>query len=814
MGAFRLQLVIFLVSAVGIAYQVALMRIFSIAQWHHFAYMIISIAMLGFGASGVSLALLRAPIEGREARLLSIAFALLAISLPGCYWLSQRIPFETFELVSQPGQRRCLLALYFVLAAPFFLVSACISLTFLLAPNRVGHLYGTNMLGSGAGALGVVAMLHIISPEWLPLLLAIPAGAAYVAAGMRGSTRFRASIAGIIAALVIAAVVALPAARDVFRIRLSAYKGLSYVMQFPDARVVGRQVSPMAVVTAVASKQIRETPGQISNYPMNALGPMPEQIGLFFDAGGVSPVNRFDGSFAPMAYLDYVTGAVAYRLVDQPEVLVVGAGGGTDVLGALSHGARHVTAVEVNPAVFTLWNRKLRDFGGDLYRHPKVTPVVADGRGFLQSHSHQYDLIDIALLDSFTASAAGVQALSESYLYTVEALSLYLHRLTPQGVLTITRWLKTPPRDTLKMFATAVEACERSGLDNPAQHLVFIRSWNTGTIVVSKAPLSEVQVSQVRTFCESRWLDLCYVPGIQADEANRYTILDRPTHYEFAMDMISGRREAAYQESIFYLRPATDDCPHFFRFFRWSAVPQLLAGLGTQWVPFVEWGYITLIATLIQGAAVSLALIFLPLLVLARGGSARAGKRWVIAYFAALGLAYMFLEIAFIQRLMLFLAYPVYAVAVVLTGFLVFSGLGSWFAGNVRMPPARLVALAAAGITAAVTFHLLALPALFRAGAGWPDPLKIAVSLAGLAPLAFAMGIPFPVGLQRIADQNTPLLPWAWGINGCASVVGASLATLIAVHAGFRILALLALVLYGIAAATLKEYERTGKVRE
>jgi len=393
MGAFRLQFVIFLVSAVGIAYQVALMRIFSIAQWHHFAYMIISIAMLGFGASGTVLALARARISRREGRLLPAASALLVISLPGCYWLSQRVPFETFELVSQPGQRSYLLALYLILSVPFFFVSTCITLAFFLAPNRVGRLYGTNMMGSGAGALGVVAMLHAIPPEWLPLLLAIPAGAAYIAAGTRGSMRFHVSVAGGIAALVIAAVAALPGARQALDIRVSAYKGLSYAMQFPDARIVGRQVSPMAVVTAVASKQIRETPGQISNYPMSALGPLPQQIGLFFDAGGVSPVNRFDGSFAPMAYLDYVTGAVAYRLVEQPAVLVVGAGGGTDVLSALSHGARHVTAIEVNPAVFTLWDRALREFGGGLYRHPKVTPVVADGRGFLQSHSDQYDLI-------------------------------------------------------------------------------------------------------------------------------------------------------------------------------------------------------------------------------------------------------------------------------------------------------------------------------------------------------------------------------------------------------------------------------------
>ena len=797
----RLHGAVFLVSAVGIAYQVGLTRILSIAQWHHFAYMVISIAMLGFGASGTVLALGRTRMRGHEDRLLSCAAGWLSLSLPACFVLCQYIPFETFLLASEPRQIVYLLALYLVLAWPFFLVSTCITLGFFLAPGHAGRMYAVNMLGSGIGALSVVAMLHTVAPSAIPFLLTIPAGSAYAwAVSGRPWARTRAFA---MTAIVVAMIVGprwVSGLEELTRIQVSQYKGLSYALLLPDAKVVVERSHPLAVVTAVSSKRLRETPGQISNYPMEQLGALPEQVGLYFDAGGVSPLSRFTGDLQPFAYLDYVTSAVAYHLVEQPSVLVIGAGGGADVLSALLHEARHVTALEINPAVFRLCDNELRDFGGALYRHPLVTPVVADGRGYLQSHEQRFDLIQIALLDSFNASAAGTQALDESYLYTVEALALYLERLNAGGVLAITRWLKTPPRDALKIFATAVEACERAGIHDPAQHLAFIRSWNTGTVLVSKAPLNAAAIQAVRNFCRERGLDRCYLPGIRAQEANRYTLLEEPCYYDFAQQMLFGDREALYRGSLFYLRPGTDDRPHFFRFFKWAALPRLWQGMGLSWMPFVEWGYVTLAATLVQGVAVSAVLILLPLTVLARRPAVRRKKRWVVLYFAALGLAYLFLEIAFIQRFMLFLAYPVYALAVVLTAFLCFSGLGSLLADRAGPMAVRSLRLAVMAIGLFSLAYVVVLPVVFRAGAGWPDAVKIGGSILLIAPLAFAMGLPFPLGLQRVARLEQRLLPWAWGINGCGSVISASLATLIGMHLGFRCLVLAALILYGLAA--------------
>ena len=448
-------------------------------------------------------------------------------------------------------------------------------------------------------------------------------------------------------------------------------------------------------------------------------------------------------------------------------------------------------------------------FAGGLYQRPDVTLVVAEGRGYLQSHERQYDVIQVPLFGSFTAAASGVHALNESYLYTVEAFGLFYRRLTPGGVFVVTSWLKSPPRDAIKVFATAVEALRREGVAEPGKHLVMIRSLNSATLVVSKAPLSADDVAAVRVFCQARSFDPCHFPGILEEETNRYVVLSEgAVYYSAAQALVSDHAEDFYRDYLFYVRPATDARPYFFRFFKWTSLPRLVRGMGAAWAPFVEWGYVALIATMLQAGVASVVFILAPLLALGRAPAARGLKRWVVLYFALLGLGYMFLEIVFMQRFMLFLAYPVYSVAVVLTSFLFFSGLGSCAAGRLAARSARNVAVAVAGLAAVATVYLAVLGPVFEALAGLPDAAKIALSVAGLAPLAFCMGIPFPLGLQAAANRSDALLPWAWGINGCASVLGATLATAGSVHLGFPAVVMMALVCYGLAALALRPMVR------
>lgn len=823
-----------MIGGVGLAYEVTLTRIFSIAQWHHFAYMVISVALLGFAVSGTTLGLLRRRIRGRELRLLRLSAFLLALALPGCTALSQTIPFETFQLVVRPVQLWYLLLLYLVLAVPFFLVSSCIVLGFMLAPERVGRVYFANMVGSGVGAAAAVGLLFLLPPARIPYALAIPVALALLVASVGRARPERARHRnGLRRAVAAAALAAVPAIFAVFPglpirpaglpgagtagsgIRISEYKGLAYAMDLPDARVVAEAMSPLSVVTAVGSPLLRETPGQISGYPMGELGPLPEQRGIYFDADAVSPVHRYDGAPGSFAFLDFVTSALPYQILEEPRTLVIGAGGGTEVWNAIVHGAIHVTAVEIDPGVLRLVRGPLREFSGGVYERPDVIPVHADGRGYLASLStaESFDLIQIALLDSFNASAAGVRALSESYLYTIEAVELYLRRLSPGGVLAVTRWLEVPPRDAIKMFATLVEAAERAGIAEPGRHIAFIRSWNTGTLLLSRSPLSATQISAIRRFAGDRGLDLAWLPGLGLAEVNRYTVLDEPLYWQAASRILSADREAFYRDYLFHVRPATDDRPHFSRFFRWSSLPALRVAMGGRWLDLVEWGYLALVATLLQAVVLSLVLVMGPLALATwwrsrlrtpeEEGPARSPVVRVVLYFGALGLAYMFLEIAFIQKLMLFLAYPVYAVAVVLSSFLVFSGLGSAYADRRPAPPGRLVATAVVLIAGFAGLYLLLLPGLFAAWSGWPDIGRIAASLALLSPIAFLMGIPFPSALQLVSDRYGSLVPWAWAVNGAASIVGAVLATLLAVHLGFTAVVGLAVGLYAGAALVL-----------
>ena len=783
------------------AYQIVLMRIYAIAQWHHFAYMIISIAMLGFGAAGTLFTILKPQIIGREQGMLTLSTFLLSISMPLCYALGQWIPFETFHLVSQPSQLGWLFLLYLVLAIPFFLVSTIITLSFFLTPKHIGRVYFVNLLGSGLGAAAVVGLLFRFPPDTLPYLLSLPV---LTMAWLLSRTTTRAVRAtGLLSLLLLAGWLGIAGMQP---LRLSSYKTLSYIQQFPDTEIIAQAQSPLSFIHVARSALIRETPGQLGRYPFSEKGPLPTQIGLIFDAGSISAVNQAAPSYP---YLEYATPAVAYHVTEAPHVLVIGAGGGTDVWMALQHGARHVTAIEVDPSVFPLMDVALGEFSGHLYRRSDVTPVVAEGRGFLQARDARYDLIQIALIDAFNAAASGVYALSESYLYTREAVQLYLDHLSDDGVLAITRWLKTPPRDAIKLFATFVEAAEAAGLDDPGAHLAFLRSWNTATILLSRSPWTETQLSAIRAFAVSRGFDMDWLPGLQPGEINRYTIMERPLYAEAAVALLSPQRQEFYRDYLFDVRPATDDRPYFFQFFKWSTLQVLWREMGWEWVPFVEWGYIALLATMVQGGLAGLLLILLPLWRLGRLESLPSGvKGHVVVYFTALGIAFMFLEIAFIQKFMLFLAYPIYAVAVVLTGFLIFSGLGSLLADQWRGNRSNLVTAAVAVLSLIAICYVVFLPAYFRLAAGWSDGARVGLSLLFIAPMAFCMGIPFPTGLQRVSDRYASLLPWAWGINGCASVVGASMATFTAIHFGFRTVVLSALVIYAVAALVLSRLYR------
>jgi spermidine synthase len=799
-----------LLSAAGLAFEVLVMRLLSIVSWHHFAYMVISLALLGFAASGTFLSLFGSALRPRFAVAYLANATLFSVTTFASFALGQRLPFNPLELVWEPRQTLWLLALYLVLSVPFFCLANAIGLVLHRFPAHVHRTYRADLLGAGIGAAGVVALLSLFHPT---VCLELLSSAGLVAAGVAAcDDRLgrRWSLASGMVALGVLVPLLLPGSWS--ELRISQFKGLSAALRVPGATVVAETSGPMGLLTVVASPTVplRHAPGLSLAFP----GRLPEQLGVFVDGDSLSTVDRIEASGTLPEYLDYLTTALPYHLLDRPAVLVVGAGGGTEVASAAAHGARRVDAVEANHQMARLVEERLAEYGGGLYRRPEIRLEVAEARSFMARERRRWDLIQVALVDSFSAAAAGVHASSESTLYTVEAVASMLDRLEAGGMIAFTRWVELPPRGNPKLFATAVEALERRGVTEPGAHLAWIRSWNTATLLVAREPLGREQIAAVRRFADERSFDLAWYPGMDEREANRYNVLPEPYFHRAARALAGPEKESYLERYKFHIAPATDQRPYFFRFFEWQTLPELLELRGRGGTPLIQWSYLIVVATLAQATVAGVVLVLLPLWLRRRSSLRREGAGRVALFFLVLGLAFLFVEIAMIHHLTLFLGHPLYSVAVVLGSFLLFAGLGSGASQQVvqaasrwrRVPESlrrRAVGLPAAGAALLTIGDLVILPHLVAAGMGLPAPARILTAILVLAPLAFLMGMPFPLGLARVGARSPDWVPWAWGINGAASVVSAVLAVLLAMHLGFSAVLAIAAALYLGAAALL-----------
>jgi SAM-dependent methyltransferase len=761
-----------LISGAALAYEILLIRLFSIVEWHHLAFLIISLALLGYGASGTLLAVAREPLlrhfHGAAA---TAASAFGAMSF-GAFLIAQRIELNSLEIFWSTRQFGRLFILYLLFAVPFFCAATAIGLALTKFGAETPRLYRADLIGGGTSAAAATGLLFFVHPV---TALQLVAALGFIAAALFARKAIAIAIIGIVA-VIAARPLALP-------LRLSQFKELSHAMRIPQARVIDERSSPHGLLTTVVSPAVpfRHAPGLSLAFG----GQIPEQIGVFTDGGGMTPIVQSKS----VAYLDYLPTAIAYHAgTPKKRVTVIGAGGGSEVLSALVHGATEVTAVELNPQMVAL----VRAHGGP-YDDPRVRVVTAEARQFIRESAARYDAIQLALVGSHGASAAGTAALSESYLYTVEAMRELIAHLRPGGYLVLTRWMQSPPREVVKLLATVIEAQER-----PAHRIALVRGWNTATLVVKNGDFAPHELAAIRTFCDDRSLDVDYAPGVRREETNQLNVLEEPYLFDAATALVAGgrTREDFYERYKFNVRPATDERPYFFHSFRWSALPELLQLRARGGMPLMEWGYLVLVAGLAQASVAALVLIILPLLLVRRrastGREPTSEATWrLVVYFGAIGLAFLFIEIAFMQRLTLFLGQPLYAIAVVLSSFLVFGGLGSGASARIK---SDRVPLLVAGIALVALAIARVLPTI---ALGLPDLAKIAISVALVAPLAFVMGMPFPIGLRRLTEAD---IPWAWGINGTASVLSSMLATLVAVHFGFSVLVMFAAVLYAVAA--------------
>ncbi len=792
-----LLLAVGLVAGGALALEVLLTRILAIVHWHHFAGMVISLALLGYGASGSALTLLldrlrpQAPLAFAGAATLFGLTALVSVAL------AQAVPFNALELIWTVRQWLWLAVLYLLFAVPFFFAAACTGLALACFPAPVGRIYRFDLLGAGIGALAAVGLLGFVRPDRaLPLVAAAgPIAAALVLAGIH---RRLAAAALIVAVLL----VGLAAATNWPALRISPFKPLPQALLVEGTAIVAERTSPIGLVQVVRSERIpfRIVAGLSL---MNRQEPAP-QLGLFIDGEGPVPITRFTGAWGPLAYLDSTLAALPYQLQPdsrRPRVLLLGLGGGSDLLLALRHGAARIDVVEPDGSVADLLGGELASFAGPILARPEVRLHVDTARRFTAAAQAPYDLM---VLHPYPAG--GRSTLAESFATTVEAFTGYLQGLAPDGILALPHPLRLPPRDSLKLVLTALEALDRLGAAEPAGHLVLVRSWDSVLLLVRRTPFPEPELAKVEAFAEALAFDLGWHPGMAREAADRFNLLGEPALFDGVAALTGPDRAAFVADYAFDIRPATDDRPYFFDFFRWRALPALWAAARQGSAGLLDWGWPVQLATLGVAVLSGLVLILLPARLLARRADRRL-RRATAAYFLLVGLGFLLVEIAVLQRLILLLGDPVHAFALTLATFLVFAGIGSGVAAKAEDarrgaggPWFGRLAWIALLVAVLAVAHALVGPWLLAQGLQFAAVPRAALAVAWVAPLAFVMGLPFPLALARVRAVAPALVPWAWGVNGCASVVAAALAGLLAMSLGSSNTILLGAAAYAVAA--------------
>jgi hypothetical protein len=783
-----------LVSCAALASEILLTRFFAIVHWHHFAYMMISLALLGFGASGTFIFLARRTLLRHFAAAYSINLLLF-----GCFTLlgpaiAQQLPFRVEELLWNPRQPFWLVATYLVLSLAFFCAANAIGLALTAYRARASRLYAADLVGAGVGSLLILLALVFLTPEHALKLLA----AAGFAAALLAAFELRWGRAPWLAAAVTGLLLALLTPAAWLRPEPGPYKALSQALLVKGTRVLEERSGSLGRVTVIESPLVplRHAPG----LSLTSTSEPPPQLGLFTDGDQMDAITATAGDGERLAFLAETTSALAYEIARPRSVLVLGAGGGLEILRAHELGATAIDAVELNPQVVRLLTDDYRDYTGGLVQRPGVSLHVSDARGYLAGSDRRYDLIQMSLA---AAPAGGLGGLSEDYLHTREALQLYYRHLAPGGFLSMTRFVQVPPRDGLKLLAGTIAALEASAVAEPGRQLLVIRGWQTVTVLAKRGEVTAAEIARIRAFADRHSFDVAWYPGMPRALANRNNLLPEPWFYDGIRALLGPGAERYIATYPFDIRPTSDERPYFHNFFRWPAFLEAWHARGRGGMALLEAGYAVLAAIVLQALLAGLALIVVPLVLLRRQGAAPADRWRVLAYFTGIGLAFLFVEIVFLQKVQLVVHQPTVALALVLAVFLIGAGLGSAWTARVSGPDARrTLGVAVCGIVLLGSIYSALFDPLLAALVGVPLPLRAAAAALLMLPLAFLMGTPFPLALRELTES---LVPWAWGINGCASVVSPALATLLAIDLGLSHVLWLALLIY---IATLSAFPR------
>jgi spermidine synthase len=741
--------------------ELALTRLFSVVLFYHFAFLAISIALLGLGSGGVFAYLGKGWLGRFSTRaLLSWLCVVNAVVVPVVLEIVLHVPVSLS--LSRANFLR-LTAIYLASAVPFFVTGLEFSILFARESRHISRLYGADLLGGALACLGVVPLLNLLGGPNTVLFAAVMASLA--GAVWAAIANVRKLTLGLAAALLLVIginhsgkLIDVVYAKGIFRdkawVEFARWNAISRVE-------VDRQGEAKVVVIDADA----------STYIMNA------------------DPKQWQGSEWQEDLMS-TPPALANVLRPHGEYAIIGPGGGVDVLRAVANGSPNVTGIEINPIIAnTVMRGRYADYSFHLYERPEVHIQVTDGRSFVRNAKQNFDVIQMTLVDTWASTAAGAFALSENSLYTVEAFREYFEHLKPDGMVAITRWEFRQPREALRVVSVAMQALHELGVRNPAGNFIVVSQGDLDedgipVVVLAKKSAFTVQEEQeVRAHLHSN-------PGLVA-----LYLPSRPKDNPFSALIARNDPYAFAREYPYNVAPVNDNAPFFFFTLK---LDQLLHGedlsQGIDWK--VNLGVVVLAMVLVISCVAVLAFLVIPLAV--RGGG-KHERPIRLLYFVAVGLGYILVEIAFIQRFVLFLGHPTYALTVVVFLLLLSSGAGS-LASRKWVAHTQHAWLPLTFIAGALPLYVFILPGLLNALVGLPFVAKLMVSAVLLVPLGFAMGMPFPTGLRALASIPVPEFPasgkdefeenaveWAWAMNAGSSVMGSVLAMVIAIQFGLNV---------------------------
>lgn len=781
-----------LISASALTLEIFLTRFFSVAQWHHLAFMVVSIALLGYGASGSFLMLFPSILKKDSSKLLSLLSMLFSITTLLSYTIANHLPFDMAKIAWDTNQLIYILAYYFLLSIPFFIAGMIISIVITLSSKDVNKIYFFDLIGASIGCLLPLIIFPLFGgtgPLLVSAILALIASLFFLP-----SRRFPV----LFVSLIISFIIIKP---TLLEINMSQFKSLNVALKFPEAKHIDTKWNAFSRIDIVESISVHFAPGLSLKYQ----GYIPHQIGITIDGDNMTAITEIEGNTSELDFIPYLPSSLPFYLTQNKNVLILEPAGGLDILTALYFKSQLITGVEINPMIHKVIKHDFRDFSGGIYERDNVKIETGEGRGYLKKTDIKFDIILFPVLSGIPASSGGFFGLAEGYQFTEEALITYIEHLNNDGMLSITRYLLPPPREELRLISVIQSALKRTGSKNPERHIAVIRTWGTITIIVKRSELSDADISKIKEFSKERLFDIVYYHGIKENETNIYNKFAEPIYFNLISKILNDeKRETLYKNYIFDITSVTDDRPFFFQFFKWNKIKEVYKSVGEKWQIFIEGGYLLPII-FIQALIASAVFIVFPLTV-ARGRRLITQKKETItflSFFFLIGVGFMFIEISLIQKLILFLDHPVYAVSTTLFSILIFSGIGSFLSKRYASNKKLFNIILSLSIT--IVIATIFLPYIITFFLGSNLILRGIVTLLTLCPIGILMGMPFPAAIKILGERDRDIIPWAWCVNGVASVISSILAIIIAISFGFNAVLLLSVIMYLVGGGLIKK---------